>query len=355
VNTIHLTRYQMYHRIRAFFNKERKGKVLCISGTGAIATLFHPDSLIVDAQYPEVDIHELPYGEEEFDFVMTDQILEHVENPFLAVDEMYRVLKFGGYMITTTCLMMPIHKAPTDFWRFTPDGLKVLCKKFEKIYQCEGWGNGQALDLMINKGMQFETITPKSGMERIATHNDEHNLISTWIIAKKGNISNTETVNRRWSDLKTPEERYNEIQDAMNNDQPEESISLLEEFIEEWPEFGKAHNDLGTWYSLTGNKHKALTHYQEAAQLESDNITFQKNLADFFCVEFSRVNEALSIYKKILDSNPEDSETLLIAGNLSLANKQFDDAKNYYNRIIEMEPWNMDVLQNLESIARIAG
>ncbi len=351
--TIHLTRYQMYHRIRTFFNKERKGKVLCISGTGAIASLFHPDSQIVDAQYPEVDIHELPYGEREFDFVMTDQILEHVENPFLAVDEMYRVLKFGGYMITTTCLMMPIHKAPTDFWRFTPDGLKVLCKKFEKIYQCEGWGNGRALDLMINKGMQFEPITPRTELENIATHSDDMNLISTWIIAKKGETANGEKINQQWSDLKTPEEDYLEIQNSMSNNTPEESICLLEDFIEKWPEFGKAYNDLGTWYSVTGNKQKALLHYQEAAQLEPDNIIFQKNLADFSCVEFGRVDEALSIYKKVLDLNPKDTETLLIAGNLSLANKNLDDAKKYYNRILEIDPQNIEVRQNLESMVKI--
>ncbi len=181
----HLTRYYMYNRIREFFKEERKGKILCISGTGYIATLFHPDSQIIDVQYPEVDIHKLPYDDEEFDFVLTDQVLEHVENPFLAVDEMHRVLKFDGYMILTTCLMTPVHKMPTDFWRFTPDGLNVLCKKFDKIYQCEGWGNGQAIDLMINKGMQFETITPKSELEKIAISNDLKNLIVTWTITRK--------------------------------------------------------------------------------------------------------------------------------------------------------------------------
>lgn len=185
MKNIHLTRYQMYHRIRSFFNEERKGKVLCISGTGYISSLFHPDSLIVDVQYPEVDIHKLPYEEKEFDFVMTDQVLEHVENPFLAVDEMYRVLKNRGYMILTTCLMNPVHEMPTDFWRFTPDGLKVLCKNFGEIIQCEGWGNGQAVDLMINKGLRFQDINPNSPLEKIATYNDFQNLIVTWIITRK--------------------------------------------------------------------------------------------------------------------------------------------------------------------------
>ncbi len=175
----------MYRRIEEFFDQERRGRVLCISGAGFIGNLFHPASEIVNVEYPEVDIHKLPYPDDSFDFVVSDQVMEHVRNPFIAVNEIYRVLKKDGWNILTTCLMNPVHKCPTDFWRFTPDGLEVLCENFSEIYQCEGWGNGTAVDLMINKDLRWQQIDPGTALEKIATDNDDENLIVTWIIAKK--------------------------------------------------------------------------------------------------------------------------------------------------------------------------
>ncbi len=182
---IHLTRYRMYRRISEFFRTERKGKVLCVSGTGFIAGLFHPDSEITDARYPAVDIHSLPYPDNSFDFFLADQVIEHVRHPFIAAEEIFRVLKTGGWAIVTTCLMNPVHKEPEDFWRFTPDGLKILFEKFSEVFQCEGWGNGQAVDLMINKNLRFEPVIPGTPLEKIALDNDGENLIVTWIIARK--------------------------------------------------------------------------------------------------------------------------------------------------------------------------
>lgn len=183
-NLIHLTRYTMYNRIKEFFKEGRKGKVLCISGKGYIADQFHPNSEMINAEFPKIDVQKLPYSNGEFDFVLCDCVIEHVENPFLAVGEMYRVLKVGGWVIITTALMIRLHKAPTDFWRFTPDGLKVLCKKFSGIYQCEGWGNPDALSL-VGKGLGSEKIHSGSILEKIATRNDNATLITTWIIARK--------------------------------------------------------------------------------------------------------------------------------------------------------------------------
>jgi SAM-dependent methyltransferase len=54
------------------------------------------------ASYPEVDIHDLPFGENSFDLVVHSDTLEHVTNPTHALSECRRVLRPGGTLAFTT-------------------------------------------------------------------------------------------------------------------------------------------------------------------------------------------------------------------------------------------------------------
>ena len=112
------------------------------------------------------------------------------------------------------------------------------------------------------------------------------------------------------------------------------------------------HNNLGVLYYNRGDKEKAFSHYKKAAELQPANITFQKNLADFYYVELGRVEEAMEIYVEVLNINPEDIETLLIIGHICVALKEFDDAKDFYSRILIVEPWNKDAKQFLEKLEK---
>jgi cytochrome c-type biogenesis protein CcmH/NrfG len=62
------------------------------------------------------------------------------------------------------------------------------------------------------------------------------------------------------------------------------------------------------------------------------------------------VEDALKLYVDVLAIEPEDVETLLITGHICVSLHKFDDAKVFYNRVLEIEPWNKDVRQNLETL-----
>jgi SAM-dependent methyltransferase len=57
--------------------------------------------------------------------------LEHIENPWKAIAEVYRILSSiaGIFCVTVPAGKFPIHHLP-DYWRFTPQGLDLLLKRW---------------------------------------------------------------------------------------------------------------------------------------------------------------------------------------------------------------------------------
>lgn len=67
----------------------------------------------------------LPVDAESMDCVLSTQVLEHVPNPQLYLQEAYRVLKPGGTLILSTHGMYRYHPDPADYWRWTIEGLRL--------------------------------------------------------------------------------------------------------------------------------------------------------------------------------------------------------------------------------------
>lgn len=89
---------------------------------------YHPD--IVG------DIHNLPMADNSLDAITCIAVLEHVKNPFKAVEEMHRVLKPGGYCYVFVPFLYYYHPMKgyyNDYWRFTSDGIDELFKQFSSL------------------------------------------------------------------------------------------------------------------------------------------------------------------------------------------------------------------------------
>ena len=103
----HITRYVMHRRLETVGRSfpSHGGKVLAISrSTGLCDVLgLHPES-VTEANFPEHNLLSLKFPDEAFDFVLSDQVLEHIEgSPQQAIDESWRVLRAGGIAVHTTC------------------------------------------------------------------------------------------------------------------------------------------------------------------------------------------------------------------------------------------------------------
>lgn len=89
----------------------------------------------VDTYKPDIvgDIHTLPFGDNTQEAILCMAVLEHVENPIKAFEEMYRTLKPGGHLFVYVPFLYYYHADKGyygDYWRFTEDTLKYLAKPF---------------------------------------------------------------------------------------------------------------------------------------------------------------------------------------------------------------------------------
>ncbi len=109
--------------------------------------LFDP-SPAVDFNY---DVQDLPDDwENKFNLIICNAIFEHIPYPQKATDELYKVLKPGGYLYVELPFWQKYHTGGDstngeeygfggDYWRATVEGLRVWMSEFEEV-SC-GWGN----------------------------------------------------------------------------------------------------------------------------------------------------------------------------------------------------------------------
>lgn len=82
------------------------------------------------------DIHNLPFADNSQDAIICIAVLEHVENPIKACEEVYRVLKPGGYCFIYVPFLYYYHAETGyyhDYWRFTKDTVDMLFKNFSLV------------------------------------------------------------------------------------------------------------------------------------------------------------------------------------------------------------------------------
>lgn len=68
----------------------------------------------------------IPAKSESISHICCSWVLEHIEEPAMALGEFYRTLKPGGYLYLTANFVWHVHEAPRDFFRYTEHGLKHL-------------------------------------------------------------------------------------------------------------------------------------------------------------------------------------------------------------------------------------
>lgn len=87
--------------------------------------------------FPGVDIvadaAELPFRANRFNGAICEVVLEHVAEPQKVIDEVWRVLKPGGQCFFIVPFLFPYHGHPSDFQRWSQQGLAQAFQAFDQL------------------------------------------------------------------------------------------------------------------------------------------------------------------------------------------------------------------------------
>ncbi len=103
------------------------------------------------------DIEDMqPFGDASVARIVCDNVLEHLPHPYKAVSELKRILKPGGFLYISTPFYYPFHPSPSDFTRWTKEGLLQLFEEFEVMEV--GVRSGPFSSLTVTLSYLFATV-----------------------------------------------------------------------------------------------------------------------------------------------------------------------------------------------------
>ncbi len=114
-------------------------------------------------------IEAIPASDDAFDVVLCIQVLEHVDDPALAVRELHRVTRPGGRVLLSTHGAMVYHPNPSDPWRWTHEGL-------DRLFRANGdWasvtvspGSGTAASLAMLNAIYLEHVLRRTPLRPLS-------------------------------------------------------------------------------------------------------------------------------------------------------------------------------------------
>lgn len=104
------------------------------------------------------DLRSLSFGDGEVGTALCLDTLEHCADPIAAARELRRVVSpDGGVCLISSVMLMPIHGYPNDYWRFTPEGFRVLLEGFDHV-DAAGWGDQTIPFWVFGIGVRGRTL-----------------------------------------------------------------------------------------------------------------------------------------------------------------------------------------------------
>lgn len=112
----------------------------------------------ISGDYDEiVDMLNMPYEDNSVDAFVSISSLEHVPNPWKAIQEIYRCLKPSGRVLLSVPFVFYFHAAPDDYYRFSHSALFDMLKDFN-ILRFEHLGGRASTIALLVRGSRIARL-----------------------------------------------------------------------------------------------------------------------------------------------------------------------------------------------------
>lgn len=132
------SRFRLLNLLKEFAERIPPGSLVLDAGAGdqhykplfAHARYESADIMLVDKAYEpptySCDLSNIPVDDDRYDFILFNQVLEHVAEPQIVINELARVLKPRGVILCTCPFFYEEHEVPYDYFRYTQFALRKM-------------------------------------------------------------------------------------------------------------------------------------------------------------------------------------------------------------------------------------
>ncbi|HET9729774.1 MAG TPA: methyltransferase domain-containing protein [Acidimicrobiia bacterium] len=142
----------------------------------------YPWKSYLASEFRHLDICDPPASVPQYDVVLCEQVLEHVADPWRAVETLYDLCRPGGAVVVSTPFLIRVHPTPLDCWRFTEDGLRRLLEgRGFVVDKTDSWGNKRCVHGNLRR---FPPMAPWRSLR-----NDPLFPLQVWAFAHRPELS----------------------------------------------------------------------------------------------------------------------------------------------------------------------
>jgi SAM-dependent methyltransferase len=116
------------------------------------------------------DGNRFPFGDAEFDSIVSNQVFEHVFNPSSFLKEINRVTRVGGRILMTVPFVWDEHEQPYDFARYSSFGLNSVLSEngFKVIKHIKSVNDLRVIAQLLN-GYLYKKTAPRPLLKQLVT------------------------------------------------------------------------------------------------------------------------------------------------------------------------------------------
>lgn len=99
--------------------------------------------------------YDFPIENDSYDIIISGQVIEHVGMIWKWLNELKRIIRTNGLIITINPTSWPYHEAPIDCWRIFPEGIKALSEEVDLH-----------IELCVNESLEESIILEKDSKSK---------------------------------------------------------------------------------------------------------------------------------------------------------------------------------------------
>lgn len=123
-------------------------------------------------------------------------------------------------------------------------------------------------------------------------------------------------------------------------DKVDEGLKVINEYLDEFPDDIRAKFLKARFMQLSGNFSGALVVLKALESEDNANLQVFDEIGQVYA-KLGQFEEAESYWNKVLDADPEYSSVLFNFGQLAMERRNFQQAREYFERAINKEPFNL--------------